>query len=318
VTASKRIRYLPAVLAAISLACGGGAERRQDEREPVQPEGWHRARTGSSAVPLSRPAGARAEVVAGSSTTARRSAATGRATSARDGEPTPSIGFATGVPSDTTGVLLPREFDAGGNLALVHRYLLYLPAGIESRSWPLIVYLHGRSLSGDNLSLLTRYGLPDRLQDDPSFPFIVVAPQVPAGQSWTDTDRLTALVRDVAARYPVDRTRIYLIGYSMGAGGVWREAVAHPELFAAAAPAAAWTPEPSEAIASALSDLPIRIYHGTADEAAPFARAEAMAEALERAGVDVTFSVFPGADHGELTHIYKEDDLYGWLLEHRR
>lgn len=299
------------LLAALSLACGGGAERRHEGREAAQPEGWHRAETGSSAVPLSRPAGS--QVVGGSSTTGEWSPAAGR-----DAQRTPSIGFATGVPSDSTGVLLPREFDAGGDPALVHRYLLYLPAGIESRSWPLIVYLHGRSLRGDNLSLLTRYGLPDRLQDDESFPFIVVAPQLPGDQSWTDTDRLTALVRDVTARYPVDRTRIYLIGYSMGAGGVWREAVAHPEIFAAAAPAAAWTPEPDAAIAAALADLPIRIYHGTDDEVAPFTRAEAMAEALERAGVDVTFSVYQGADHGELTHIYKGDELYGWLLEHQR
>jgi pimeloyl-ACP methyl ester carboxylesterase len=305
--------------AAVMLACSGGAERRHETGGASQPEGWHRARTGATAVPLSRPSGSTSRIVGGSSTTARRSTAPRpRATEGRRSGETSSIGFATGVPSDTTGVLLPREFDAGGDPALVHGYLLYLPTGIESRSWPLIVYLHGRSLSGDNLSLLTRYGLPDRLQDDEGFPFLVVAPQVPAGQSWTDTERLTALVRDVADRYPVDRTRIYLIGYSMGAGGVWREAVAHPDLFAAVSPAAAWTPEPSEEIAEALEDLPIRIYHGTADEAAPFARAEAMAEALERAGVDVTFSVFQGADHGELTHIYKEDELYGWLLDHQR
>jgi hypothetical protein len=38
----------------------------------------------------------------------------------------------------------------------------------------------------------------------------------------------------------------------------------------------------------------------------------------DRAGVDVTFSVFEGADHGDLTHIYKDDELYGWLLEHER
>jgi acetyl esterase/lipase len=233
-------------------------------------------------------------------------------------EPVPGIGFAFGVPTDTTGTLLPRDFPAD-DPAIVSRYYLYLPQGIaEGREWPLILYLHGRSLRGDNLSLLTRYGLPDRLQDDESFPFIVVAPQLPGDQSWTDTNRLTALVRHIASRYPVDPTRIYLIGYSMGAGGVWRTAVAHPEVFAAAAPAAAYTPEPSDAIASALTDLPIRVYHGTADEAAPFARAEAMVEALERAGVDVTFSVYEGADHGDLTHIYKDDDLYSWLLQHQR
>ena len=145
-----------------------------------------------------------------------------------------SLGFAGGIPSDTTGSLLPRDFPAD-DPALVSRYYLYLPAGIESgRQWPLILYLHGRSLRGSNLSILTRYGLPARLQNDRSFPFVVVAPQLPGGQSWTDTGRLARLVEDVAARYPIDHTRIYLIGYSMGAGGVWRTAIDHPEMFAAA------------------------------------------------------------------------------------
>ena len=223
-----------------------------------------------------------------------------------------------GGPTDTTGVLLPRDFDPSGDPALVHQYYLYLPRGIaDGRRWPLILYLHGRSLRGADLSLLTRYGLPDRLEDDDEFPFIVVAPQLPDGQSWTDTDRLAELVRDVSARYPVDRERVYLIGYSMGGGGVWRVAIDHPELFAAAAPAAAWTPEPSAEIARALRGLPLRVYHGTEDEAAPFERADAMVKALEGAGVDVTFTVVPGADHGDLTDIYKEDDLYDWLLAHR-
>lgn len=233
-------------------------------------------------------------------------------------EVAPSIGFAFGVPTDTTGTLLPRDFPAD-DPALVSRYYLYLPSGLdESRTWPMILYLHGRSLRGTNLTMLTRYGLPARLQDDGSFPFIVVAPQLPGGESWTDTDRLARLVEEIASRYPVDRSRIYLIGYSMGAGGVWRTAVDYPGLFAAAAPTAAWTPDPSQAIAAALRDLPIRIDHGTADEVAPYARAEAMAEALEAAGVEVAFETYAGADHGELTRIYSQDDLYAWLLSHRR
>jgi predicted esterase len=292
------LRALLVLALPLHLACGGGAERRQsDDDAPAQPAGWHRAETGTSAVPLSR----------------RSGRAPAGATVPR------SIGFAGGVPSDTTGVLLPRDFDPATGTSAVGRYLLYLPQGIEgARRWPLILYLHGRSLSGDNLSLLTRYGLPARLEDEDDFPFVVVAPQVPAGQTWTDTDRLAELVREVSARYPVDPSRVYLIGYSMGAGGVWRAAIAHPDLFAAASPAAAWTPDPSESASRALADLPIRIYHGTADEVAPFDRAQTMARALERAGVDVTLSVYPGADHGDLTDIYREDELYGWLLEHRR
>jgi predicted peptidase len=299
------VRFLPFLrwplwyTAALVIACSGGAERRQSADEtPAQPAGWHRAETGSTEVPLSRPSGSGATTP--------------------DEERPAAIGFAAGLPSDTTGVLLPRDFDTVADPALVDRYLLYLPPGIDDRRWPLILYLHGRSLRGDNLSMLTRYGLPARLDDDPDFPFIVVAPQLPGDQSWTDTDRLAGLVREVTSRYPVDPARVYLTGYSMGGGGVWRVAIDHADLFAAAAPAAAWTPEPSEAVGRALRDLPIRIYHGTADEAAPFSRAEAMAEALAAAGVDVTFSVYSGADHGDLTDIYKEDDLYSWLLAHRR
>ena len=127
---------------------------------------------------------------------------------------------------------------------------------------------------------------------------------VNGGESWTDTGRLARLVEEIASRYPVDRSRIYLVGYSMGAGGVWRVAVNYPSLFAAAAPTAAWTPEPSPAISGALRDVPIRIDHGTADEVAPYARAELMAEALAEAGVAVTLETYEGADHGELTRIY--------------
>ncbi|HUF90044.1 MAG TPA: alpha/beta fold hydrolase [Gemmatimonadota bacterium] len=278
---------------ALVTACGGGADRGPAQvQAEAETEGWHRARTGRAAVPLSRPVGV-------------------AATPAARG----FLGRAYGASRDTTGVLLPRAFDP----AVADRYYLYLPRGIEARrEWPLILYLHGRSLRGDDLALLTRYGLPARLEDERDFPFVVVAPQLPGDQSWTDTDGLARLVRTVAGRYPVDRDRVYVIGYSMGGGGVWRVAADHPELFAAAAPAAAWTPQPTDAVARALRDVPIRIYHGTADEAAPFSRAEVMAGALEAAGVDVTLTVYPGARHPDLARIYQDDELYAWLLRHRR
>jgi predicted peptidase len=228
------------------------------------------------------------------------------------------FGRADGASSDTTGVLLPRDLGPAGP-ADVRKYYLYLPRGLESRDdWPLVLWLHGRSLRGDDLTRLLRYGLPARLAWERDFPFVVVAPQLPHGQSWTDTDRLGNLVGEIADRYPVDDDRVYLIGYSMGAGGVWRLAVDHPDLFAAVAPAAALTPAPSEAIADALEDVPVRIDHGTADEAAPFARAQAMVDFLRNEDVDVTFEVYPGATHGQLTHIYKSDDFFAWLLRHER
>lgn len=219
--------------------------------------------------------------------------------------------------ADSSGVLLTRRY--GPTTTGVRDYYLYLPDGIERGGrWPVILYLHGRSLRGSDLTMLTRYGLPRYLAEGRDLPFIVVAPQLPDGQSWTDTERLASLVEDILARYPADRDRVYLTGYSMGGGGVWRMALAHADLFAAAAPMAALTPAPSDAWSEAFEDLPVRIYHGTADEAAPFAGAAAMAASLRGDGVQVELETYEGARHGDLTRVYGERDLYDWFLEHRR
>ncbi len=43
---------------------------------------------------------------------------------------------------------------------------------------------------------------------------------------------------------------------------------------------------------------PILIFHGTHDAQVPFAQSEELYAAFEKAGVDATFQVFPGAGHG--------------------
>jgi predicted peptidase len=72
--------------------------------------------------------------------------------------------------------------------------LLFQPSDCDEhpqRHWPLILYLHGGSLRGDdNAERLRTLGLPHRLEQDQQFPFIVVAPLYPQGEIWTDFDAL--------------------------------------------------------------------------------------------------------------------------------
>lgn len=219
---------------------------------------------------------------------------------------------------DSIGVLLERRLAGAG--PPVEEYLVWLPPGLErdDREWPLILYLHGRSLRGEDTSRLLRYGLPRYLAEGRSIPFIVVAPQLQPSGGWTDVDRLAALLDVVEAGYPVDRDRVYLTGYSMGGGGVWRMAFAHAERFAAAVPFAATTPRPTPERIRAVSGLPLLVYHGTADEVAPVGRVLDMVEALEEDGVDVELELVEGADHGDLTTVYREPAIYAWMLGHRR
>jgi poly(3-hydroxybutyrate) depolymerase len=48
-----------------------------------------------------------------------------------------------------------------------------------------------------------------------NFPFIVVSPQCPNGEWWSN-EILSALLDEVMAKYRVDSARVYLTGLSMG------------------------------------------------------------------------------------------------------
>lgn len=202
--------------------------------------------------------------------------------------------------------------DRGGDAL---RYLLFLPKGFDAplRKWPVILYLHGQSLCGDDPKLLLRYGLPKRLERDAGFPFIVVSPQLRAGERWTDFDALTALLDLVLRTYPADPERVYVTGFSMGGGGTWRLANAHPKRFAAAAPLAG-RGEPDGV--RGLVELPIWAFHGDADTAEPLASSQSMVDAVNAAGGRARLTVLPGRGH-DIADVHFGRELFLWMLRHR-
>jgi predicted esterase len=226
---------------------------------------------------------------------------------------------AEGPLPDSIGVLMPRRFGAAPAGTQISDYLLYLPPGMERGGrWPVLLYLHGRSLRGNDLERVKRYGIPMMLESGRHVPFIVVAPQLPAGQRWVDTQRVVDLLQHALAPLPADADRVYVTGYSMGAGGAWRVAIEHPHLFAAAAAVAATTPEPTEGIVTALARLPVRVYHGSADADASYADAVRLVRALQRENAPTELVTLEGEGHDIVNEVYDDAALYQWLLSHRR
>lgn len=194
-------------------------------------------------------------------------------------------------------------------------YLLFLPVNTRpGTQLPVLFYLHGKSLSGDDPQMLMKYGPPKIVSRDPAFPFILVAPQCRAGQRWTDVATLDALLGDVLSRYPADPDRVYLTGYSMGAGGAWRFGGARPERFAAVAALAGVEESGS---AKGLARVPVWAFHGTDDAEVPASASQAMVDAIRAAGGDAKLELLSGRGH-DILDVYGRKDLYSWFLEHRR
>jgi predicted peptidase len=207
-------------------------------------------------------------------------------------------------------------------------YLLFLPAGYEQdreERWPLILFLHGAGERGANLSKVALHGLPKLVKTRADFPFILISPQCPAGESWSDkTDALFGLIDDVARAHRVDPRRIYLTGLSMGGFATWAMAVKDPRRFAAIVPICGGGSIVDILLASrgnegALKKLPVWAFHGAKDPIVPVEESEHMTAALRRIGNEqVKLTIFSEAGHDCWTEAYEMPELFEWLLQQTR
>jgi len=199
--------------------------------------------------------------------------------------------------------------------AIPWRYLLYLPelAEVPESGLPLLIFLHGRSLRGNDLKKLDRYGPPSFLKKRTDFPFITVCPQLPDG-SWPAAG-LNRFLDELLERYPVDKTRICLAGVSLGAAGAWEFAGSRPERFAALVTVCAHGPF---SLAPKLTQLPIRAFHGAKDDIVPLAPHQALVEAINQAGGNAVLKIYPEGDHGNIiVPVFSDEELYQWMLAQR-
>jgi predicted peptidase len=208
-----------------------------------------------------------------------------------------------------------NSFDATVTRKLSLRYLLYLPEGYDDdgKSWPLVLFLHGSGERGADLAAVTHQGLP-KLAGGKSLPFILVAPQVAAGEIWS-ADALKALLDDLQSRLRVDPARVYLTGLSMGAFGAWDLAIANPDRFAALLVISGGG-NPVEVCR--LKSVPVWIFHGRKDDVIPVSWAEELGKRLERCAGNVKVTIYPDVGHDAWSRTYADPAVLEWLLAQRR
>jgi phospholipase/carboxylesterase len=193
-------------------------------------------------------------------------------------------------------------------------FSLYVPEAWDGRaSMPLVVALHGGSGHGRDF-------LWSWLREARGRGVLVLSPTA-QGRTWSimgggdiDAESLKQAIESIAARYPVDRTRVLLTGMSDGATYALllglRDAppfthlapacgVLHPMLFA-------------EGLAQA-QGRPIYLIHGALDWMFPVQMARMGRDALLAAGVRLVYREIE-----DLSHTYPRDEnprILEWLME---
>lgn len=193
-------------------------------------------------------------------------------------------------------------------------FWLYLPkdyaTAIEKK--PVILFLHGRSLSGDDLSLVRHYGCINALLRGREIDAIVIAPQ--SKTAWKP-EKLMELYNWVTINYRSDTNRFYVLGMSMGGFGTLDFVAAYPDKVAAAMSMCGGSTAKS---LCGLNDVPLWIIHGTADQDVPVWRSERVVDSMCVCGDTsrLIFNKLKSVNHTSLVRVFYLQQTYDWLFSH--
>lgn len=197
-------------------------------------------------------------------------------------------------------------------------YLAFFPDNYNpSKSYPLVLFLHGAGERSGNLELLKKAIIPQICLERTSFPAVVVCPLCKENFVWTSqTESLFSFLEQILEEYPIDRDAVSVTGLSMGGYGTWQLIMDRPDLFSAAAPVCGGA---LAALLDRAKDLPIRIFHGEKDDIVDcFYSKDAFKKLKQFGAKDVTLTLYPECYHDSWTKTYRETDVLDWLIEKRR
>ncbi len=204
-------------------------------------------------------------------------------------------------------------------------YVVFVPKDYDGKKeYPVILFLHGagetkQAKAKKEGKLPVEVGIgPAIKKREKDFPFVVVIPRAEGfgwGAETANAKRALAMLDEVMKEYKTDAKRQYLTGLSMGGAGTWSVAAAHPDRWAAIVPICG----PADpANAEKIKNIPVWGFVGDKDSERIVNGMKGVMDALEKAGAKPKYTVYPGVGHDSWTRAYDTDELYKWLLEHRK
>lgn len=222
----------------------------------------------------------------------------------------------------------------------------YVPEGYASeptRTYPLIIFLHGGGEGGNGRSDLDRIllnGTPPKLLADGNKmefewngkkdQFIVISPQLNSGKyGWWPALYIDELLAYASKKYRINPNKIYLTGLSLGGGGTWSYAAGtadNAKKFAAIGVSCGACTSPNWCnLANA--NLPVWAFHAKDDTSpAPYGCTEGAINGINKCNPAVKpyFTTWADGNHWiwgrvyDVGYTWQNPNLYEWFLAQDR
>jgi len=212
-------------------------------------------------------------------------------------------------------------------------YRLFRPEVEPGKKYPLVLFLHGSSgsgtdnekqLQGANMFGALVWALPGNQKRHPCF---ILAPQ--SDVNWpavrlipgqlpeilpglgSGTRQAVEILEELLAKEPIDCSRLYVTGHSMGGAGTWNLLSQRPDLFAAGIPVAG---RANLRDLPAAARVPVWNFQGVADPVEPVETSRTLLATLQAAGGKPLYTEYPGVEHNSFLWAYTEPALVDWLF----
>lgn len=211
-------------------------------------------------------------------------------------------------------------------------YRLLLPKNYSShKKYPLVISFHNSSRIGDDNEKQLEHiaKVWQRPEIRSKYEAFVIVPQFNERSSnyvydvegnfiskpFTDIQLVLDLIKQFEDSYKVDASRIYLVGYSMGASTAQNLMSIAPDKFAALVSLAA---VPDLSHIEALKKQNILLIHGQQDVDNPYAGSVALFQRLH-GNKHLTFKSYTNLDHGTITIPFLlTDEIPDWLFKQKK
>lgn len=196
-----------------------------------------------------------------------------------------------------------------------YNFWVYTPEDyyFTQESTPLVLFLHGASLCGNDLNRALRYGTVAAIKMGLDIPALVVTPQNPGG-SWKPS-KLNDILEWMSENYAYDHDRVYVLGMSLGGYGTLDFVGTYPEKVAAAMALCGGCTLKDQ---SRMGEAPLWIIHGTADRSVSIRQSQNVVNRMKQSGITdrLRFDWLPGASHSALARYFYTSKTYEWLFSH--
>ncbi len=197
-------------------------------------------------------------------------------------------------------------------------YYLHTPQDYDAaQSYPLVISLHGAGERGETPSPILPYnGAYEFMATATDYAYFMLTPQLPADRFWWEPpikQTLLALIAATQEEYSIDPARIYIMGLSLGAFGLWDIVYEAPDTFAAGISICGGPPGVIDA--SRIAHIPFWLFHGTDDPYVPVSASQNLTAALEAAGGTVQYTEYEGAQHWVWVRTYTNPEVIDWLFQ---